>query len=155
MASIKQRILSETDLERAIASYNAHASNAEPARAAIDAVYDCNYISRMPHNQTEAQKLRRVNWCRKMMHRFANGDSNAVYDITTGKESLIYCYDPETKRQSAPSVFPFEELPTKVKRDRSVGKKMVASFLGSDRKRFTDAEEAVATYEKAVEGTPE
>ncbi|GBP05229.1 hypothetical protein EVAR_76696_1 [Eumeta japonica] len=37
---------------------------------------------------------------------------------------------PETKRQSAQRVFPFEELPTKVKRGRSVGKKTMASFFG-------------------------
>ncbi|GBP48907.1 hypothetical protein EVAR_96888_1 [Eumeta japonica] len=43
-------------------------------------------------------------------------------------KSWIYCYDPETKRQSAQWVFPFEELPTKAKRGRSAGKKMVASF---------------------------
>lgn len=84
----------------------------------------------IPHNLTEAQKLRRVDWCREMIERFNGGDSNAVFDILTGDESWVYCYDPETKRQSAQWVFPFEELPTKVKRGRSVGKKMVASFFG-------------------------
>lgn len=84
----------------------------------------------IPHNLTEAQKLRRVDWCREMRERFNGGDSNSVFDIVTGDESWIYCYDPETKRQSAQWVFPSEELPTKVKRGRSVGKKMVASFFG-------------------------
>lgn len=84
----------------------------------------------IPHNLTEAQKLRRVDWCREMIQKFNGGDSNAVFDILTGDESWIYCYDPETKRQSAQWVFPSEELPTKVKRGRSVGKKMVASFFG-------------------------
>ncbi|XP_073953007.1 histone-lysine N-methyltransferase SETMAR-like [Choristoneura fumiferana] len=65
-----------------------------------------------------------------MIQIFNGGDSNAVFDILTGDESWIYCYDPETKRQSAQWVFRFEELPTKEKRGRSVGKKMVASFFG-------------------------
>ncbi|GBP44555.1 hypothetical protein EVAR_86779_1 [Eumeta japonica] len=38
--------------------------------------------------------------------------------------------DTETKTQSAQWVFPFEELPTKVKRGQNVEKKMVASFFG-------------------------
>jgi hypothetical protein len=62
--------------------------------------------------------------------KFNGCDSNAVFDILTGDESWIYCYDPEIKRQSAPYVFPSQELPTKVKRGRSDGKKMVASFFG-------------------------
>ncbi|GBP32680.1 Mariner Mos1 transposase [Eumeta japonica] len=74
----------------------------------------------IPHNLTEGQKLRRVNWCRDMMQRFGGGDSNVVYNMVTGDESWIYCNDPETKRQSAQWVFPFEELPTKVKRDRTI-----------------------------------
>ncbi|GBP83911.1 Vanin-like protein 2 [Eumeta japonica] len=65
-----------------------------------------------------------------MMQRFVGGDSNAVCDIVTGDASWIYCYDPETKRRSAQWVSPLEELPIKVKRGRSLGKKMVASFFG-------------------------
>ncbi|GBP81032.1 hypothetical protein EVAR_41028_1 [Eumeta japonica] len=38
------------------------------------------------------------------------GDSDTVYDIVTGDDSWVYCYDPETKRQW---MFPFKELPTK------------------------------------------
>ncbi|GBP91712.1 hypothetical protein EVAR_65361_1 [Eumeta japonica] len=65
-----------------------------------------------------------------MMQRFAGGDSNAVYDKVTGNDSWIYCYDPETKRQPAPWVFPLEELFTKEKGGRNVKKKMAASFFG-------------------------
>ncbi|GBP21591.1 hypothetical protein EVAR_9776_1 [Eumeta japonica] len=39
---------------------------------------------RIPLNLTEAQKLRRVNWCHEMMQKFVSGDSNAVYDMVTG-----------------------------------------------------------------------
>ncbi|GBP56885.1 hypothetical protein EVAR_41634_1 [Eumeta japonica] len=56
-----------------------------------------------------------------MMGTFAGGDSNVVYDIVTGPKSWIYCNDPETKRQSAQCVLPFEELLTKVNRGRNVG----------------------------------
>ncbi|GBP30389.1 hypothetical protein EVAR_18188_1 [Eumeta japonica] len=44
-------------------------------------------------------------------------------------ESWIYYYEPETKRQSAQLVFSLEELPTKVKWDQRIRKKMVASFF--------------------------
>ncbi|GBP64406.1 hypothetical protein EVAR_43183_1 [Eumeta japonica] len=38
-------------------------------------------------NLTEAQKLRRANWCREMMQIFAGDDSNAIYIIVTVDES--------------------------------------------------------------------
>ncbi|GBP82129.1 hypothetical protein EVAR_62182_1 [Eumeta japonica] len=37
----------------------------------------------IPNNLTDAQKLRRINYCREMMQRFAGGDLSAVYDIIT------------------------------------------------------------------------
>ncbi|GBP56696.1 hypothetical protein EVAR_58143_1 [Eumeta japonica] len=49
--------------------------------------------------------------------------------IWDGDESWIYFFDLQTKRQSAQGAFHFQELPT-VKRGRSVGRKMVASFFG-------------------------
>ncbi|GBP03496.1 hypothetical protein EVAR_21777_1 [Eumeta japonica] len=64
------------------------------------------------------------------MQRFAGADSNAVYYVVICDESKIYYYDAKMKRQSTQWVFPFKELPTKVKRSRNVGKKMVASFFG-------------------------
>ncbi|GBP38492.1 hypothetical protein EVAR_95392_1 [Eumeta japonica] len=36
-----------------------------------------------------------------MMQRCVGGDSDVVYDMVTGDESWIYCYDPEAKGQSA------------------------------------------------------
>lgn len=83
----------------------------------------------IPHNLTEAQKEARVKWCKENPKKFRRGKSNMVYNIVTGDESWIYCYEPETKRQSAQGIFQNEERPTKVKRARSVGKKMVASFF--------------------------
>ncbi|GBP21957.1 hypothetical protein EVAR_7174_1 [Eumeta japonica] len=35
----------------------------------------------IPHNLTDAQKLRRTNFCREIMQRFADDDSNVVYNM--------------------------------------------------------------------------
>ena len=63
-----------------------------------------------------------------MLKKFNGGGSKRVYDILTCDETWIYQYDPETKRQSSIWVFPGEDPPVKVRRARSVGKKMVAAF---------------------------
>ncbi|CAH2004669.1 unnamed protein product [Acanthoscelides obtectus] len=76
----------------------------------------------IPHLFTEEQKATRVNWCQKTLDRFNSGNSKNVY-------SIIYCYEPENKRQSAVWVFQGEEKPTKVIRSRSVSKKMVETFV--------------------------
>ena len=52
----------------------------------------------IPHNLTIAQKEARVDWCKKMLKKFAQGASKAVYNVCTGDESWIYSYDPETKQ---------------------------------------------------------
>lgn len=83
----------------------------------------------IPHNLKEGEKKARVDWCKKIIKRFDHGRSKTVYDIVTGDESWIYCYEPESKRQSTQWVFPDEDNPTKVKRARSTGKQMVASFF--------------------------
>lgn len=84
----------------------------------------------IPHNLTSAQKEARVDWCKKMLKRFKHGSSNAVYNIVTGDESWIYAYEPETKQQSTVWVFQGEAYPTKVVRERSTSKQMVACFFG-------------------------
>lgn len=83
----------------------------------------------IPHNLTNIQKEERVRWCREMLQKYDNGRSNLIYSIVTGDESWIYCYEPEKKQQSQVWVFEDEEKPTKVRRGRSVGKKMVATFF--------------------------
>ena len=83
----------------------------------------------VPHSLSDAQKATRVEWCHEMIARFDNGTSNSALDIMTGDESWIYQYDPETKRQSTVWVFPGDDPPVKVKRARSVGRKMVATFF--------------------------
>ncbi|CAH1997479.1 unnamed protein product [Acanthoscelides obtectus] len=74
----------------------------------------------IPHLLTEEQKAASVNWCQKTLDRFNSGNSKNLYSIVSGDESWIYCYEPENKRQSAP---------TKVIRSRSVLKKMVATLV--------------------------
>ncbi|GBP82498.1 hypothetical protein EVAR_58546_1 [Eumeta japonica] len=44
---------------------------------------------RLPHNLTEAQKLRRVHWCREMIQKFAGDESNAVYDMVTASAEIV------------------------------------------------------------------
>ena len=64
-----------------------------------------------------------------MLEKFDGGRSKTIFNIITGDESWIYQYDPETKRQSSVWIFPGENPPTKVKRSRSIGKKMICSFF--------------------------
>ena len=84
----------------------------------------------IPHNLTNAQKKERVDWCKEMLKKYAQGASKAVYNIYTGDESWIYAYEPETKQQSTVWVFQDEPKPTKVVRGRSTSKQMVACFFG-------------------------
>ncbi|GBP22873.1 hypothetical protein EVAR_17227_1 [Eumeta japonica] len=75
-----------------------------------------------------------------MMQIFADGDfdTDIAYDIVTGDESWIYCYDLETKRQFSPWVLLFEEL------SKSKTKmKTVTSFFG-----VTDYYATVASEDK-------
>lgn len=83
----------------------------------------------VPHSLTDEQKRIRVEWCKEMLARFDGGRSRRVSDIVTGDETWIYQFEPENKRQSTVWIFPDEDPPTKVKRSRSVGKKMVATFF--------------------------
>ena len=52
-----------------------------------------------------------------------------MYDIITGDESWFYHFDPETKEQSKVWVSTNDQRPTKVRRNRSSGKRMVAIFF--------------------------
>ena len=67
--------------------------------------------------------------CEFMLHKFRSGESKAVSKIVTGDESWIYQYDPGTKQQSTVWLFPDEVPSQKVKRARSAGKQMDATFV--------------------------
>ncbi len=86
----------------------------------------CRWV---PQSLTLDQKVVRVEWCHHVLERFDGRASKRVWDIIIGDETWLYQYDPETKQQSAVWVFDSEARPTKVKRARSVGRKMVAIFL--------------------------
>ena len=84
---------------------------------------------RVPHSLTQAQKQDRVDYCLAMLNKFNGGRSKRVYDTITGDESWFYYYDPETMRQSQVWVARNDSPPTKIRRQRSVGKHMFASFF--------------------------
>lgn len=83
----------------------------------------------IPHLLTPEQKEQRVEWCHFMLEKFDRGRSKCVYDIVTGDETWICCYEPESKRQSTVWMFDDEPPPTKVVRSRSTKKQMVAVFF--------------------------
>ncbi|CAF1549287.1 unnamed protein product [Adineta ricciae] len=70
-----------------------------------------------------------MEFCRYSFERFEEGRSRRVYDIITGDESWFYHFDPETKEQSKVWVSKTDQRPTKVRRNRSSGKRMVAFFF--------------------------
>ena len=80
---------------------------------------------------SDGLKCTRVEWCTEMLKRFNNWDSHRVLDIVMGDKMRIYQFDPETKCQSSVWVFPDEQSPTKIKKQRTVGKKMVATFFST------------------------
>ena len=79
----------------------------------------CRWVS---HFLTETQKQDRVDYCLAMLKKFDGCRSKCMYDIITGDESWFYYYDPETKRQNQVWVAKNDSSPTKVRRQRSVGK---------------------------------
>lgn len=65
-----------------------------------------NCAQSIRHNLTSAQKRARVDSGGKMLKRFNQGRLNHVYQIVTGDEIWISCYEPERKRQLAQWIFP-------------------------------------------------
>ena len=82
-----------------------------------------------PHNPSEEQKRRRVDWCTHKLRTSDRGRSPRVWDIVTGDETWVYQYDPDTKQQSAVWVFPHENPPVKFKRNRSASTQTIACFF--------------------------
>ena len=70
-----------------------------------------------------------VDYCLAMLKKFDGGRSKRVYDIITGDESCFYYHAPETKRQAQVWVARSNPSPSKVRRHRSVGKRMFAIFF--------------------------
>ncbi|GBP22511.1 Mariner Mos1 transposase [Eumeta japonica] len=83
----------------------------------------------IPHILIKAQITERVTWCNVLLIRFKEWAKDLAWDIVTGDEPWIYCYDPKTKQQSTVWVYRDESKPTKVERERSASKRMIASFF--------------------------
>ncbi|GBP76350.1 hypothetical protein EVAR_52992_1 [Eumeta japonica] len=79
----------------------------------------------IPYNLTKAQKTDRVTLCNPMLNRFKDGVLNLVWDIVTGDETWIYCYNPKIKQQSTVWVHQNEPKPTKVAHKRSTSKRII------------------------------
>ena len=98
-------------------------------------LHDCLGVRKrarwVPHNRSEEQKRGRVDWCTHMIRNFDGGRSPSVWDIVTGDETWVYQYDPETKQQSAVWVFPDENPPVKLNRNKSASKQMIACFFAN------------------------
>ena len=82
------------------------------------------------HLLKDEQRRGRGECCELMLRKFNGGGSELTWEVLTGDETWIYRYDPETKMQSAVSLFPDESPPQKLKISRSAQKKMVACFFG-------------------------
>ena len=64
-----------------------------------------------------------------MLLRFDKGRSTGVWEIISGDETWVYCFDPETKQQSSQWMLVGHKPPQKVVRSRSVAKQMVVVFV--------------------------
>ena len=81
------------------------------------------------HMLTEEQKQKRIHWCHVMLDKFDRGRSNAVWDIVSGDETRVYCFDPETKQQSQKWIALGRRPPMKFLRSRIVAKQVIAVFV--------------------------
>ena len=66
-----------------------------------------------------------------MLRRFNNGNYSRDSEIITSDENWICQCDPETKCRSSAWGFTNDDRPVKVKRAKSVGKKMVFTFFAA------------------------
>ena len=82
----------------------------------------------VPRVLREDQKERRCHDSREMVE-LINSDPAVLDALVTCGESWIYCYDPETKRQSSQWKHAGSPRPKKVRRSKSTHKLLIISFL--------------------------
>lgn len=71
-----------------------------------------------------------MDFCQYMLDRYQNEESNTIRNLLTGDETWIYCYnEPLKKQQDMQWVEKGGPRPTKIAKQRSVGKVMVAAFF--------------------------
>eukprot|EP00112_Aurelia_sp_Birch-Aquarium-sp1_P003207 Seg13574.1 transcript_id=Seg13574.1/GoldUCD/mRNA.D3Y31 product="Histone-lysine N-methyltransferase SETMAR" pseudo=true protein_id=Seg13574.1/GoldUCD/D3Y31 len=78
---------------------------------------------------TGEEERNRVQWCHSMLERFDGGKSNGVWDIVSGDETWVCCFDPETKQQSQQWIPVGQRPHQKFVRSRTVAKQMIAVFV--------------------------
>ena len=82
----------------------------------------------VPRHLSEEQKTKRINDSKAMIN-LINSNRGVLESIITCDETWIYCYDPETKRESAEWKHADSPRPKKARRSRSTGKLMLITFF--------------------------
>ena len=83
----------------------------------------------MPHTLTDDQKQLRVQFYRHSLKRFEEGRPRRVFDMITADVSCFYHYDPELKEQRKVYLSTTDQHPTKVHRNKSARRRVVAVFF--------------------------
>ena len=84
----------------------------------------------VPRVLREDQKERHCHDSREMV-KLINSDPAALDALVTCDESWIYCYDPETKRQSSQLKHAGSSRPKKVRQSKSTHKLLMIPFFNS------------------------
>ena len=82
----------------------------------------------VPRVLREDQKERRCHDCRETVE-LINSDPAVLDALVTCDESWIYCYDPETKRQSSQWKHAGSPRPKKTRQSKSTHKLLMITFL--------------------------
>ena len=88
------------------------------------------YAKLVPKVLREDQKERRCHDNREMVE-LINSDSAVLDALVTCDESWIYCYDPETKRQSSQWKHAGSPTPKKARQSKSIHKLLMIPFFDS------------------------
>ena len=83
----------------------------------------------VPYTLIDDQKQLRVQFCRHSLKKFEEGQSRRVFETITANESCFYHYDPELKGRWEVCLSTTDQSPSKVNRNKSVGKRMMAVFF--------------------------
>lgn len=83
----------------------------------------------VPRDLSDAEKQKRVEFAQRFLAEFDGGSSNKFSRLVTGDETWIHFYDPLLKSQSEEWSVVGARNPTKVRRQRSADKFMVAIFF--------------------------
>jgi len=82
----------------------------------------------VPRILTADQKQQRVDVCSEL-RQLASGDETFLSMVSTGDESWVYGYDPETKQQSSQWKSPMSPRPKKARHVKSNTKSMIITFF--------------------------